>query len=1178
MAKNRSKKGVRTANPHDGEALAAAWRRPVDDTPDSVTKQETTVGDTASSQPAAGHASVHDTPDFVFDSQTTEDEQAAAWPAPVDDTPEFVCDNDQEAAWPAPVDTTPESVANAENNQGENDAQQPEENLPTQGDQLRRLFLGPTGGKAVLFQRMPNNTFLPFTGHHPDYLRRCGQSAAPGIHVIGEVLINDFVPDYFTLTMQVVHGTGLNRVISLQIPLAGTKVVTNLFQTDDTGESSELLELLPTSPPWSLDLLPSSSAQVFPKHEDIAPDAPDARYLSTTTKEVCLVRITIPTEGITIIRHKRFWGSPLLDDREKLKPLIDNFLQSTREDDTTKLFMLVIPPEQWEKNFVADFFSTDAGKAPLYERILLGSQTFERLDFKSCVIDGLPRPQRPAPAFTYFHDLQHYTVTQVFGARDAAYLDEILITVGRITPLECNIVPLPHSEWKTSEDDKQLAGVEPDGLAMEYLVIVPFDEKAQLFMPDINEPVEMVFNFEQRNHALPSLASDANLQCPAKRQMNIRTLTVPTSLTIAQDNVHWNYNVAKTRQTMTTRHVLRHILTPENSLFKIALWTEADAIRYMNNLARSSARYLWFQWQTNFRTNFPAEALVNWFTVFPNLGHAMEGNYFSEAEKILLRPLEQSRGGVSAIFGAPGTGKTTFAMKLMRAIARPLDTDAAPSIKGKERTDAVVFSNASIPIPTSFVKPKSSKDTPKQTHTGPEPIHIVFSGEQNVQLDDALRRYIPLSTKIVRIFSFKTELKCVFLPPVEPDLVQISKDDTEFDKSCIQSRNNARTQRYITRNPAMSTFSLSNLIREEANADPVTWHEVLSGMKIAASDPANFKARRSTFEAAARLLAGDILHKSEVVFCTPVVAREIANHFSHWRPQLVIGDEAGRLSEGLSMTLTSCWANACVLFVGDPFQFGPVSSTLKANFERTGPEDTIISYRDVFGPQRAISLLYRMHNADVLDIYLTKSSEERKSGTTYYNMGSAFLVISLLRWIALQNFANVEDQRNNLPEAGIRKASILVITPYKGQQTRLRMLLEEMSHFEICKDLVDIRLPLASQATPSETTSPPHAHNSSKSTLAIQKSSLNCVDTILYISFSNGMKNLTPSSTSLATRNSVSNVTDMGMINQIVQFETHMSLSANFVLKVIEAITVLRPALKSIHSKRRSQQTNGLIA
>ncbi|KAG6025137.1 hypothetical protein E4U41_001600 [Claviceps citrina] len=234
-------------------------------------------------------------------------------------------------------------------------------------------------------------------------------------------------------------------------------------------------------------------------------------------------------------------------------------------------------------------------------------------------------------------------------------------------------------------------------------------------------------------------------------------------------------------------------------------------------------------------------------------------------------------------------------------------------------------------------------------------------------------------------------------------------------------------------------------------------------------------------------------------------------------PQLVVGDEAGRLSEGLSLTLTSCWRHAKVLLLGDPFQFGPVSSTINANFDRTtGYGDIRISYRDIFGPQRAVSHLSRMHHADVLDMYLTKSrrsegisqmfavhnfysgrielvhpkntrhtavtrkafaelfdceslssdsyfldlsgANEQKPGTTYYNMESAYLVISLLRWIALQNFANVQDQRDSIPQKEIRKATIMVITPYKEQCARLRMLLNSMSNFEICKALVNIRL------------------------------------------------------------------------------------------------------------------------
>lgn len=540
---------------------------------------------------------------------------------------------------------------------------------------------------------------------------------------------------------------------------------------------------------------------------------------------------------------------------------------------------------------------------------------------------------------------------------------------------------------------------------------------------------------------------------------------------------------------------------------------EADAVRDMNGLKKGSARATWFEWMWSFSHEFPQDSIVDMYAAFPGLSTALQKKQFPKADLDHLPALKKAKGGVVSIVGAPGTGKTSFVMRIVHAISSEPCHIAGKNFKSQVSES---FDMSAKIMTTSFedFPPEVPEKSPFENIGF---TRVVFTGEKNVQLDDALQKYLSHSDKVVRLFSYNQEIMHVFKSVVEPERTEKKKDDSNINKSFINLLNMTRAEQFKVRNPSLTQYSLSSQIKAEAAKDPGRWSDIVKGIKIYSSDPEDFKINKSRYFDKARECAETILKRSRVVFCTPVVAREIAKHHPRWYPGVVVGDEAGRMTEGLTLILTSCWPKAAVFLVGDPFQFGPVSTTLRGDFEITaGPHAFVHSYRDVFGPQRTVSLLARMDKAGVVDICLEKTwrsegdcqvlaandfysgrmtlvnenkrdvsnlvanafsslfsspaakgcsvfvdlkqSQEEKVGTTFYNHASAQAVMGFVAWIARQNFPNCVDLRQAVPADKVRKARIMVITPYTAQRMLLRELLRKVSDTEVHHGSVDIRL------------------------------------------------------------------------------------------------------------------------
>ncbi|KAL6803213.1 hypothetical protein GGI42DRAFT_324058 [Trichoderma sp. SZMC 28013] len=109
-------------------------------------------------------------------------------------------------------------------------------------------------------------------------------------------------------------------------------------------------------------------------------------------------------------------------------------------------------------------------------------------------------------------------------------------------------------------------------------------------------------------------------------------------------------------------------------------------------------------------------------------------------------------------------------------------------------------------------------------------------------------------------------------------------------------------------------------------------------------------AKRVSFYYAAREVVEAFVRTADVIAGTPVAIMTLFGHLSSSphpvRPSFVVVDEAGRLTEAMSLVPFAQYPDTPVLFVGDAKQFGPMAV---AAMDR--------QYRALFTSQRKRSLL-----------------------------------------------------------------------------------------------------------------------------------------------------------------------------------------------------------------------------
>ncbi|KAM5512597.1 DNA helicase [Fusarium oxysporum f. sp. phaseoli] len=245
---------------------------------------------------------------------------------------------------------------------------------------------------------------------------------------------------------------------------------------------------------------------------------------------------------------------------------------------------------------------------------------------------------------------------------------------------------------------------------------------------------------------------------------------------------------------------------------------------------------------------------------------------------------------------------------------------------------------------------------------------------------------------------------------------------------------------------------LSEFARGIAKADKRTWSGVIVAWNEKKKDPDAFAVNRVKHQAGFHRLMEYAVSQVDIVVGTPVALVEFAQH-TEFVPQLIVVDEAARLAENLSLVLQAQWQSAFSVYISDTQQFPPIGLTVEQR-----------DFKAVFSYQRQISLFHpsrKFHDwvqkkftrwgcLSATLLIRPDNSEETKSGNSFSNPANANFAVQLI--VQLYQAAGIVEACDFS-----RRASIIILTPYKAQRRMYDLLLLELTEAEVPKTLVEVR-------------------------------------------------------------------------------------------------------------------------
>ncbi|KAF4460376.1 MFS monocarboxylate transporter [Fusarium albosuccineum] len=524
--------------------------------------------------------------------------------------------------------------------------------------------------------------------------------------------------------------------------------------------------------------------------------------------------------------------------------------------------------------------------------------------------------------------------------------------------------------------------------------------------------------------------------------------------------------------------------------------SECSAISMLNSHTVDTSRPLaarFWEHTTSFRTSVEYRNLVDGF---PGLKQALDDGVFSGEGLSAVQSLMKVPFGYAFITGGPGSGKTTLAMRIVKAvISGPVDL-AAFELYEDDKADGT----------------RKDKWTKKFKPEVNLTAKVAWAAPSNKLVDDATRRaHRECPDKIVvRVLPWKVEMRnFTSAEPAQMHLI----DTTEAPRAGSASRLLAELTNGYTmtcfeeRSPTQVFRSLSEFARTVAEKEGDKWGGYWKAIHEKLHDPDTFVLNKEDHHKIFHKLMERAISLIDVACGTPCALAELANN-SCWVPDLIVTDEAARLSEAMSLLLPSKWPRTVGIFIGDTKQFQPLSLAKDQD-----------DFKSVFGPQRAVSLFKRLEDLGRLtfvlrfnhrarmtaaewaqnDLYAKEmsivyrhhtpatrafidwtfqafkvrsttimirpwDSREFKIGHTFTNRVNANFVSQLIVQLYRQaGLMNAHDAQKNMTATSdedkvrVRRASILIITPYAAQKRVYQLVLRLMSDAEIPKTLVEVR-------------------------------------------------------------------------------------------------------------------------
>lgn len=326
--------------------------------------------------------------------------------------------------------------------------------------------------------------------------------------------------------------------------------------------------------------------------------------------------------------------------------------------------------------------------------------------------------------------------------------------------------------------------------------------------------------------------------------------------------------------------------------------TECAAITDMNAVPKTSRAAAFWKHTLDFQARPPP---MNLLATFPTLQSAFENGEFRGEHATVMENLQDSNG-YTFVDGGPGSGKSTFGVTICKAI-----------MDGKKKIAWIAPSNALVRDACERLK----KNNPDKT----------------------VRRMLPWAAEMGNLTT---------IPP-EPRLIPTEKRAATADMTLAKHTNALATARFEAIQPSKIASSISALAQQLATTHKADWDDFLRGVDELRNDPVEYATNIVEHRATARDLLGHTIMSCDAVCTTPVAFTQMMKHMPDLEFALIVVDEAGRLSENLSLISVSKCPHTPHLFIGDNEQFAPISLLSK--------DPTV---KDFFSPQRSLSLFKRI--------------------------------------------------------------------------------------------------------------------------------------------------------------------------------------------------------------------------
>ncbi|KAJ4385725.1 hypothetical protein N0V93_010154 [Gnomoniopsis smithogilvyi] len=380
----------------------------------------------------------------------------------------------------------------------------------------------------------------------------------------------------------------------------------------------------------------------------------------------------------------------------------------------------------------------------------------------------------------------------------------------------------------------------------------------------------------------------------------------------------------------------------------------------------------------------------------------------SNDKKQALHQILDDRKRIKAIIGPPGTGKTYFCGILMLvALINLVDKSSlgerhkpAAGLKlddkqMEQRLEAIQKGETHSPVPMPpKAKPTVSPaddDAPSRVNfqglyvfdmkksvndmveifkslakelnlekIAGEPLSIIRVHSVEAELRDMPKKYLALSKELQRLDTESNGLSLAILEMIVPimkrvdDMHSRGRAERSVDISLAEA-----TRREFVKNEA-EYVALSRLTKKIA-LDPELW-------------PGN---KAAVFMEIRKGPMAKVLRNAHIVLATPVGAGDYYFR-QHFKPDLIIIDEAARSKEITNLILLARHSPSMIIMVGDTKQNGPPIFSLCQHLKASSSADHV-RIPNTFGPQLKLSLLSRLEQGgSIFCCYLVENF--RQSG------------------------------------------------------------------------------------------------------------------------------------------------------------------------------------------------------